>query len=428
MGLWQWLTGEGAVPNATVSVPDSVGPSFNPGDPNGVEVVDDGVLPEGRMAAFVPSPWDGLPSGWAPQFSGRLSAKLEDLVDTAWAALDLNSSVLSSMPIYRTRNSQVLPAATWMTNPDPDIYTGWPEFAKQLFWDYQLGEAFVLAMSRDATGWPYSFRVIPAWMVNVEFVGGRREYRIGDLDVTDDMLHVRYRSTTDSARGVGPLDSSSAGARLVAAGVLARYSSDIADGGFIPKFTLDTDQPLTPEQAEDVKEQWWQSRLQDRGTPWKPAVLGYGVKANPLQLSPQDMALMDLAKFTEARISNLLGVPGFLLGLPGGDNMTYSNATSLFDFHDRRYLKTAATQVMTALSGWALPRGQAVELNRDEYSRPPLSERAEAYTKLAALGALSTEEIRTMERLVDAGAAPAPGDTVEDDLVAAEALTGGGRS
>jgi phage portal protein BeeE len=67
-----------------------------------------------------------------------------------------------------------------------------------------------------------------------------------------------------------------------------------------------------------------------------------------------------------------------------------------------------------------------VELNRDEYSRPALAERAEAYTKLAALGVLSSQEIRVMERLVDAGTPGEP--TADDDVVAAEALTGGGRS
>jgi hypothetical protein len=84
--------------------------------------------------------------------------------------------------------------------------------------------------------------------------------------------------------------------------------------------------------------------------------------------------------------------------------------------------------VLTALSGGALPRGQAVELNRDEYSRPALLERATAYEKLVAVGALSSAEIRVMERLTDADA---PGEEVPDDgedLVAAEALTGGGRS
>ena len=65
-----------------------------------------------------------------------------------------------------------------MTNPDPTIYTSWAEFAKQLFWDFQLGEAFVLPMARAADGWPLNFRVLPPWLVNVEMDGGRRTYQL----------------------------------------------------------------------------------------------------------------------------------------------------------------------------------------------------------------------------------------------------------
>jgi HK97 family phage portal protein len=412
MSFWTWLTGAGATPNATVGDPDSVGPGYSPGDPDGFEL--EPVEPSNnRMAAIVPSPWDGWPASWASPAWNGFGSKFDDLVDTAWAALDLNSSVLSTMPVYRTRGGQVLPPTTWMMNPDPMIYTSWHEFARQLFWDYQLGEAFVLPMARSADDLPYNFRVIPQWLMNVEMSGGRRVYNLGKLDVTDDVLHIRYKSTTDGARGVGPLESGKT--RLVAAGVLARYATEIAQGGGIPKYVLEVEQQLTKAQADEVLDQWWASRMQNLGEPWKPAVLSGGVKANPLQLSPQEMALLDLAKYNEARISNLLGVPPFLLGLPSGDDsMTYSNVTSLFDFHDRRCLKPAAVHVMSALSGWALPRGQSAELNRDEYSRPTFKERAEANAILFDRGVLTAEEWRTMERLVG--------------TESAEALTGGGRS
>jgi HK97 family phage portal protein len=411
MSFWSWLTGAGATPNATVGDPDSVGPGYSPGDPDGFEL--EPVEPSNnRMAAIVPSPWDGWPASWASPAWNGFGSKFDDLVDTAWSALDLNASVLSAMPVYRTRGGQVIDPTTWMGNPDPSIYSSWAEFAKQLFWDFQLGEAFVLPMARTADGLPYNFRVIPQWLMNVEMSGGRRVYNLGKLDVTDDVLHIRYKSTTDGARGVGPLESGKT--RLVAAGVLARYATEIAQGGGIPKYVLEVEQQLTKAQADEVLDQWWASRMQNLGEPWKPAVLSGGVKANPLQLSPQEMALMDLAKYNEARISNLLGVHPFLLGLPSDDQMTYSNATMLFDFHDRRYLKTAAVHVMSALSGWALPRGQSAELNRDEYSRPTFKDRAEAYEKLFGIGVLSSEEIRTMERFIG--------------TESAEALTGGGRS
>lgn len=423
MGFWAWLTGAGATPNDTIGDPDSVGPGYSPGDPDQFEL-EPAEPSEHRMAAFVPSPWDGWPANWASPQWNSLGPKFDELVDTAWAALDLNTSVLSTMPVYRTRGGAVLPPTSWMTNPDPAIYTSWAEFAKQLFWDYQLGEAFVLPTARGADGFPFNFRVIPPWLVNVEMEGGGRAYQIGKIDVTADMLHVRYKSRTDAARGIGPLESGRT--RLVAAAVLARYATELAEGGGIPKYVLETDQRLNPDQATELLDQWWASRMQDLGQPWKPAVLSGGVKAKPLQLDPQEMALLELAQFNESRIAVLLGVPPFLLGLPsGGDSMTYSNVTSLFDFHDRASLKPKAVHVMTALSGWAVPRGQSVELNRDEYTRPALKERAEAYAILNGVGALSAEEMRVMERLVGGSG---PIDQPDTDMVAAEALTGGGRT
>jgi HK97 family phage portal protein len=425
LSFWQWLTGAGATPNTTVENPDSVGPTYRPGDPNQAVLEDPTGPVQNRMAAVVTSPWDGWPAQWATPAWGSTST-LEQLTDVAWAALDLNSSVLSAMPVYRTRNGQVLPPTTWMTNPDPDIYTDWSEFAKQLFWDFQgIGEAFVLPMSRAADGWPYNLRVVPPPLVTAEMGGGRRVYKIGSLDVTDDILHIRYKSTTDTARGVGPLESGRA--RLVQVSVLARYAAEMADGA-IPKYILETDQPMTREQASHLLAQWWESRMSNLGEAWKPAVLTGGVKAKPLQLTPQEMGLAEQAQYNEARIAVLLGVPPFLLGLPTNESMTYSNVSQVFDFHDRRYLKTAATRVMSALSGWALPRGQSVELNRDEYSRPALLERATAYEKLVAIGALSSAEIRVMERLTDADVPEDTPNNDGEDLVAAEALTGGGRS
>jgi HK97 family phage portal protein len=409
MGFWDWLTGAGATPNATVGDPDSVGPTYTPGDPDGFEF-EDAEPSNNRMAAVVTSPWDGWPERWATPAWGQMGPKFEELVDTAWAALDLNSSVLSAMPVYRTRNGRVLEPMTWMMNPDPTIYTSWHEFAKQLFWDFQLGEAFVLPMARAADGFPYNFRVIAPWLMSVEMRNGRREYKLGSLDVTDDVLHIRYKSTTDNARGVGPLESGKA--RLVAAGVLARYATEIAEGGGIPYYALEVPRRLTKTEADDLLQQWWASRTRNLG---KPAVLSGGVTAKQLQMTPQDMALLELAQFNESRIAILLGVPPFLLGLPsGGDSMTYSNVSSLFDFHDRAGLKPKAVHVMSALSGWVLPRGQSAELNRDEYSRPAFKERAEANAILFDRGVLTAEEWRTMERLVG--------------TESAEALTGGGRS
>jgi phage portal protein BeeE len=128
------------------------------------------------------------------------------------------------------------------------------------------------------------------------------------------------------------------------------------------------------------------------------------------------MALLELSQWTESRIAVALGVPPFLAGLPsGGDSLTYSNVSQLFDFHDRSSLRPKANSVMAALSAWALPLGQSCELNREEYSRPGMKERAEAYQILHSLGVISTEQIQAAERLhSDSAASSLAGGTSDE--------------
>ena len=132
------------VPPASVAKPD-----YDPGDPNGFELVDEGPgRPRGTI--FHASPWDGWPAEWNMPLLGGGSTG--DLFDTAWAALDLNSSVFASMPVYMVGASPNLPDG-WIDNPDPDKYNSWVGFARALMWDYQLGEVFVVCTARFANGW-----------------------------------------------------------------------------------------------------------------------------------------------------------------------------------------------------------------------------------------------------------------------------------
>lgn len=413
MAFWSnWFT----------STPNHAGiGGYNPGDPEGVKVETPEPVEFRSLPAVMPSPWDGWPGSWStPNWSNN--ARLNELIDVAWMCLDLNASVLSTMPVYRTRGGRMIEPTTWMGNPDPMIYVSWPEFAKQLFWDYQLGEAFVLPIVTGSDGYPAQFRVIPPWLVNVEMKGGGRVYNIGQLDVTGDILHIRYKSSSDGAHGVGPLES--AGARMVTAGVLAKYVREVAATGGVPIYTLQTEMDIDKADAEDLQRQWLERRA---GNPGAPPVLTDGLKLVPHpQMSPKDMTMLEVAQFTEARIAVLLGVPPALVALPTGDSLTYSNITSLFDFHDRASLRTKAVSVMSALSYWALPRGQAVELNRDEYTRPSFDQRADAWVKLVAAEIVDADEVRVAERL--------PARTGEEDEAmsddvdsqsAAVALTGG---
>jgi HK97 family phage portal protein len=422
LGWWdRWRSGgvnhEGTTPNA--NPPATVGEGYNPGDPEGFEIAPAEI--EARsLPVFYPSPWSGWPGEWnTPAWDG--SSKYNALVDVAWGCLDKNASVLSTLPVYRTRNGKVISPTSWMVNPDPFVYSSWHEFAKQLFWDFQLGEAFVVSMSHFSDGYPMRFRVIPPWAFHVEFVDGLRVYRIGGptgKDVTEDVLHIRYKSSTDNARGVGPLEV--AGGRMLTAGVLAKYVREFAETGGIPQQTIEAEGPLTEDEAADLQQQYMASRVQNNSAP--PVFDNGGKLVDHKAVSPKDAAMLELGQFTESRIAVLLGVPPFLVGLPsGGDSMTYSNVHTLFDFHDRQTLRSLATQVMGAISYWALPLGQRVEINRDEYSRPPFDQRAKAWSELIAAGVVTPEAVALYERFQG----EAPGLPAETETEPMDAITGG---
>ncbi|HEY3484323.1 MAG TPA: phage portal protein [Ilumatobacteraceae bacterium] len=391
MGFWSRLLGGDSTitDNGQGTPPPTVGPSYSPGDPEGVVVESEDIESRSLPSVFA-SPWSGWPAEWAtPALSSRASC----LVDTAWACLDKNSSVLSTMPVYKTRDGQVGEPEPWMLNPDPKVYTSWAEFAKQLFWDYQTGEAFVQATDYFSTGYPMFMRVLPPWMVKVEMEGAQRRYFLGSVEITADVLHIRYKSSLDCARGIGPLEAG--GARMTAAGVLARYMATMVSAP-PPYLTLETDELLNQTDAQRILDQWVESRQTNLGY---PAVLDGGVKLQTHQMNARDMALLELAQFNESRICVLLGVPPFLMALPsGGDSMTYSNVEQLFDFHDRSCLRPMATTVMSALSNWALGPGRAVELDRDEYTRPSLAERVNAWVALHGIDAITSEQIQAIER------------------------------
>lgn len=385
-------------PNPPESVPPAtVGPNVaTPGDPHGLMI--EGEAGFTSPPVIRPSAWSGWPAEWAtPNWGGHV----QRLTDTAWTCVDLNASVLASMPPYLVQAAPTLDAE-WMRNPDPNVYTSWEEFAKQLFWDYHLGEVFVIATARYSTGWPARFHVVPPWTINVELDrNGLRRYEIGREDVTADVLHIRYKSSVSDAHGHGPLEAGAG--RLIAAGLLARYAEGIIGAGGVPPSVLEHPEELSEARSAKLQAQWVNARLSRLG---EPAVLSGGVTWKPTAINPRDMALLDLSQYTDSRIAVMLGVPPFLVGLPsGGDSMTYQNVTALFDYHWRAGLRPKAQAVMAALSEWALPRITRVEVNRDAYVQPDPLQRAQTAEILNRIvdaegnPAMTVGEIREAERL-----------------------------
>jgi HK97 family phage portal protein len=206
------------------------------------------------------------------------------------------------------------------------------------------------------------------------------------------MLHLRYSGTSDDAHGHGPLEAGQA--RLVAALVLVKYYTDLVQSGGLPPSVLEHPQNLTRDQAHDLQTEWVIARTAHLGL---PAVLSGGVTWKPTVMDPEKMGLIDLQKYTDSRIAVMCGVPPFLVGLPsGGDSMTYSNTTALFDYHWRAGLRPKAAMAMPRISAWL--GGRPIELNRDSYVQPGPVERSTMWAAYVAAGVLTADQVAAIER------------------------------
>ena len=391
-------------PNSNPAV-GSVGPNVPAaGDPSAQETAPGGfgaqhVIYPGSTPPPEAMAWAGWPSEWAVPWDG--GAGLGGIVssDIVWACVDKNATAVASMPATATDGAGIPLAQqpSWIVNPQPEIYTHWDEFARQIWWSYQLtGEVFIGATSRFLdSGYPRTFAMLAPWLVSVDNVDGVRKISIGGEDATDDVLHIRYASWPGDARGHGPLEA--ARERLLAVKVLMRYGADLAANGGIPWAVLKHKFKLGEGQAQAMKAQWIAAARSRMGA---PAVLDQDTELEQLQTTPKDMALSEMQQFAEARIAVLLGVPPFLVGLPSGaDSLTYANVSTIYDSHWRQTLRPHSKYLMGALSAWSLPGRTSVVLDADEYIRPAPLDRANSYKILVELGAMTPDEVRVAERM-----------------------------
>jgi HK97 family phage portal protein len=343
--------------------------------------------------------WDGWPVEWSTPTWGTMVglSEMTRRVSTVFAAVDKQARILSTMPPYRTKGNVVQPRLAWMRNPQPGVYTGWIEFFRQVVYSYLgSGEVFLWATDRFRESARISSFVMlnPSW-VRVEADGELRRFWLNNVDITRDVLHVRYASWPGDPRGHGPLEA--AVRSMYGAAALEQYQADLAGRGGIPWGVITAPGRLTANQAHDMRSQYVASRLGARGA---PAVFSGGATLEPFNISPRDMALLELRQFDEARIAVLLGVPPHLLGLPsGGDSLTYSTVEGIYDYHWRSSLRPFAAELMEAIGAWIFADpDEWLEVNRDEYVRPPIDKMAAVYATLH--GIVETDELGVERRVL----------------------------
>jgi HK97 family phage portal protein len=142
----------------------------------------------------------------------------------------------------------------------------------------------------------------------------------------------------------------------------------------------------------------WRTARNSRST----AFLNADVTLESVGYDPKSLQLNEAREQVATELARACNVPAYFVDANSGSSMTYSNSTSerrsFVDF-SLRPLLTAIEQRLSQSD--ITPAGQMVRFDMDDFLRGNPLERAQVYEILNRIGAMSVEEIREEEDLIE---------------------------
>jgi len=267
------------------------------------------------------------------------------------------------------------------------------EFVHQLMLTLALhGNAYIYA--------PHSAGELPSEMVNIHpskikkmtvADDGSYRYTIGKEELTsDDIRCIHWLILPGQAKGISPLEALR---NTIGMGIaMDRFLAQFYGEGATPSSVLETEQTITQEQAQILRETWEDSHVRKR----RPAVLTGGLKWRSVTTSAADMQMLEHREAIVRDISRAYRIPLHLINGTGGDSQTYQNVESSGINFVRYSLLPFMRRIEDAISV-ILPVTQAVRFNADEFQRADLITRVRAQQVQIMSGTLTPNEARAQE-------------------------------
>lgn len=269
-----------------------------------------------------------------PHFAENLAAYLAAINVTASAIATFPALIYRATPDGREEVSDH-PIAD-LIREGPNRWQSWPDFiemkiAETLAWGNSLTEI------REQRGRIVELRLHPWRSVTPMILpNGRLVYdapespapahaaRLKRL-LDSDVIHLRDRSD-DGLVGRPRLSRCAAPARLAL--TMQGYGEEIFENSARPGGVLSADQPIPEADAERLREEWDESfSFANAG---RIAVLGYGLKFQPLTTSPEDMEMLGARRFSVEEMARIFQVPPPLIQDYSHNTFTNSHAAALW--------------------------------------------------------------------------------------------------
>jgi len=217
------------------------------------------------------------------------------------------------------------------------------------------------------------------------------EYRIGkDIFGSDVIKQINWLIFPNTLRGISPLDSLR---NIIGTDIsITRFMAQFYGDGATPSSVLETEQQLTSEQAQVLRDTWVDTHYKRR----RPAVLTGGLKWKPITASASDMDTVAHREQIVREIARAYRIPVHLVGGTGADSQTYQNVESAGINFVRHTLLPYMRRLEDTFTEM-LPAGQEIHFNADEFLRADLPTRVRAQQVQIASGTLTPNEARNIE-------------------------------
>lgn len=331
-----------------------------------------------------------------PNYSGEVVSEINVFASTAiLSAVTLLADSIASMPIDVTKRKknqiQLLPVPTVFQYPNDD--QNMFEFMHQTMATLALyGNAYIYAPRGD-NGLPLEMRNInPAQVKGVmQTDTGAMIYEVNRQKyAAEDVKAISWLKMPNMGKGVSPMEAlrNTIGTGMAMDRFLAQFYGE----GATPSSVLETDGTITPEQAQQIVQNWEMAHYKHR----KPAVLQGGLKWRSITTSAADMQMLEHKESIIRDIARVYRIPLHLIIGTGGDTQTYTNLEGTGAAFYKYTLLGWVRRLESAFSDF-LPFNQQIRFDATEFLRADLMTRVQAQSMQIAAGTLTPNEAREIE-------------------------------
>jgi HK97 family phage portal protein len=336
--------------------------------------------------------------------SGKTVTEKNSLgMPAVWRAVNLIAGTVASLPLhaYRTADGgRVIQttgrAASLLETPHPDMtrFELWETvLAHMLLW----GNAY-LWIGRNQLG-----QIVELWPIHPSRVKagrtssmGRKVYQIdGGEQEHDDrtILHLPAFGY-DGVCGVSPIRIAREGIGLALAA--EEYGAKLFGSGSLATGILQTEQRLTPDQA-DILQSRWKAKRSGLGSAHETIVLDRGATFQQLTIPPGDAQFIESRRFQISEVARMFGVPPHML-------MDTEKSTSWGSGIEQQgigfvvyTLRPWLTRTEQRISRLLKPEPVYAKFSVEGLLRGDTKSRYEAYAVGRQWGWLSTNDIKAFE-------------------------------